>query len=263
MEYELAAGDARIRIDPSTGGRVTSIEVGGLELLVARTEESMAWGPYPMAPWAGRVRYGRFSFEGVVHQLPVTLGPHAIHGTSYLRAWQHDGEGRLSVDLGPDWPFAGRAVQEIAIDEEGVDLRLEVHAQRGRFPASIGWHPWFRRSLERGAPAELAFRAGRMHERDEEQIPTGALVDPPAGPWDDCFTEVERSPKITWPGALELSLSSDVDCWVVYDEPVHALCIEPLTAPPDALNSGAFIVTPDKPLVATVRLSWKELGEFA
>ncbi len=47
--------------------------------------------------------------------------------------------------------------------------------------------------------------------------------------------------------------------WVVYDEPQHALCIEPMTGPPDALNLAQVVVSPEHPLVAEAHLEWLRL----
>lgn len=209
----------------------------------------MAWGCFPMAPYAGRIRHGRF--QG--HQLPVNLPPHAIHGTVFTRRWRDD----LTVDLGPDWPWAGRAVQHVDLLADALHLQLEVHATDRPFPASCGWHPWFRRLLASGGAAELDLDAGAMWERGAEKIPTGRLVDPPPGPWDDCFTDLRRPPRIRWPGALEVTVESPCPHVVVFDEPEDALCVEPQTHPPDALNLGAAIVEPGRPLVAEATLRWR------
>lgn len=256
MEFTLEAGDARVTVDPAAGGRIASLEVAGLQLLVPRRDDPLQWGCYPMAPWAGRVRDGRFLFNGVTYELPLSLPPHAIHGTTFNRAWKYEGNGRLSIDLGEDWPFRGRAMQQISLDPEGLDLRLEVRAEREPFPASAGWHPWFLRNLARGAPAELEFHADWMYERDSTGIPSGRLVPPPPGPWDDCFTDVVSGPGLSWAGALRVSLSSSATHWVVYSEPEHAICVEPQTGPPDALNIAPETVTSESPLVAEARIAW-------
>ena len=258
MTIRLACDGARVEIDPDAGGRITSLQLAGFELLVSREPNPLAWGCYPMAPFAGRVRHGRFRFRGAEHALPLGLPPHAIHGTTFTRAWIDEGGGRLSTSLGDDWPFAGgRAVQQVTLAPGLLTLRLEVHAEAEPFPASLGWHPWFRRRLAAGSPAELAFRARWMHARDADDIPSDRLVPPPPGPWDDCFSEVEEDPRITWPGALHLMLRSSARHWVVYDQPAHALCVEPVTAVPDALNGGAAqVVEPGSPLVAEMTFAW-------
>ncbi len=98
-----------------------------------------------------------------------------------------------------------------------------------------------------------------MYRRDADGIPTGEVIAPPPGPWDDCFSDLASDPVITWPGALRLTLRSTATRWVVYDEPEHALCVEPLTGPPDALNIEPAIVAPGRPLVALASLRWQLL----
>jgi len=43
----------------------------------------LAWGSYPMVPWAGRIRHGRFRFDGEEYELPINFGAHAIHGVGF------------------------------------------------------------------------------------------------------------------------------------------------------------------------------------
>ena len=54
---ELRAGDARVTVDVSAGGRLGQIEVGGQPLLWASpAAPSIGWGSYPMAPWVGPMK---------------------------------------------------------------------------------------------------------------------------------------------------------------------------------------------------------------
>lgn len=253
---EMQAGPARLTVDPLRGGRIAALEIAGLGLLRGERADALAWGAYPMAPYAGRVRHGEFRLDGRPYRLPLRLPPHAIHGTTFERAWRDRGDGSLEIDLGPGWPFAGRAVQWFALAAGHLDWRLEVHTDGEPFPASLGQHPWFVRQLSRGAPLDLSLRAGSMYVRDADGIPTGERVAPTPGPWDDCFTDLQASPLLRWPGALTLRLESTADCWVVYDEPADALCVEPQTGPPDALNIAPRIVRPGRPLALDVRWTW-------
>jgi galactose mutarotase-like enzyme len=129
-------------------------------------------------------------------------------------------------------------------------------AEQASFPVSLGWHPWFRRKLECGAPAVLYFRADQVYENDADRIPNGTLARPGPGPWDACFTKLDAPPRLIWPGALSLTLDSDLDHWVMYDEPAHAICVEPMSGAPDARNQAPLIVEPGRPLTGTFRLSW-------
>ncbi|GAC1541955.1 MAG: aldose 1-epimerase [Acidimicrobiales bacterium] len=264
---ELHAGPARVLVDPAHGGRLASVSVVGLELLVdcgSAAGDPLGWGCYPMAPWAGRVRHGRFAFDGVGYRLNLNLAPHAIHGTVFDARWDVEATDashcRIGCDLGPQWPFRGRVTQEVVVDPGGLQLSLQVSADAAPMPASIGWHPWFVRDVAGGGALEVTLDAERRWECDLDAIPTGRVVPtgarPPRG-WDDCFAEVVADPVLTWPGALELTLTSSCEDWVLFDAPSHAVCVEPQTGPPDALNLGPAVVRPDAPLRASFDWTWR------
>ena len=255
----LEEGNARIEIDETRGGRLSSMRVGDLELLVRDGQSALDWGCYPMAPWAGRVRNGRFQFEGRSYDLPLRMPPHAIHGTVLDRVWSRESDNTLRIDLGPDWPWRGSVRQQFDLSGSELRLRLELHSEEAAFPASIGWHPWFQRRLNRGDALMLDHDAASVYVRDQDDIPTGSKRLPGSGPFDDCFTDLRHDPILRWPEALELELSSRLDHWVVFDEPEHAICVEPLSGPPDALNIAPRLVEPGKPLVGDFTLAWQEI----
>jgi aldose 1-epimerase len=266
----LTAPRVEAVIDLINGGRIASFVVDGRELLVTHDPDTFRWGAYPMAPYAGRVRRARFEFRGRSHRLPIGIPPHAIHGTVLHRRWRRLGDDAIETDLGPDWPFAGRVVQRFALTAGRFELRMELHAHEP-MPASIGWHPWFARRPERigaGGPkagepvatAELDLDAGAIYEKDADGITTRRRLPPPPGPWDECFTDLRRPPVVRWPGFLEHTLESDCRDWVVFTEPADALCIEPQTAPPGALEVDAAVVEPGAPSTATMTWRWRTLA---
>ncbi len=250
----LEAGAARLTVDPVEGGRMTSLVLDGQEFLVTEGYGPIRWGCYPMAPFAGRIRDGRFTFRGRSIALPANLPPHAIHGTVFERPWDVAGPDRLAIDLGPDWPFAGRVEQHVELRPDGLTATLVLDAAEP-MPATVGWHPWFRWTVD-GAPATLQFEPGRMYERGPDGLPTGQLVAPGPPPWDDCFTEVAAPPRVRWPGVLDLEIASSADHWVVYDASTDGLCVEPQTGPPDAVNLDPRVVEPGAPLRATMTWRW-------
>ncbi|MFL5673071.1 MAG: aldose 1-epimerase [Chloroflexota bacterium] len=259
-KLELSAQGVTAVIDLVAGGRVASLVVDGRELLKTTGDDPIAWGSFPMAPYAGRVRDAILHFEGVDHRLPRRLPPHAIHGTVLDKPWDVVGEATISTDLGPDWPFRGRAIQRFELGPDHLTCRLELHAD-DPMPASIGWHPYFLRRLEGvDAPLELDFDAGAMLVRDAAGIATDRTVVPGPGPWDDCFVDLRHPPVVRWPGFLELTIESGCPAWVVYTEPQDAICVEPQTAPPDAVNTHPMIVRPGAPLVAEMTWRWRSLA---
>ena len=256
--FELANGDARLVVQPEHGGLISSFTVGDLELMRTPDDDpgGTHWGCFVMAPWAGRTRHGRFTFEGVEHQLACDAGPHAIHGTVRHQPWNIDwaepDAARLSCPFGPGWPFPGHVEHTIRMLPDRVTFELALQAEEGHMPAVGGWHPWWRR------PVHLDLPARAMLQRDGEGIATEERVSPiPPGPWDDCFTGLDGPPVLRWGDALELAVESDCDWVVVYDEPVESVCVEPQSGPPDALNHGPAVASLGRPVVIHSAWRWR------
>jgi aldose 1-epimerase len=258
----LTASGVEAIIDLAVGGRLASFRIDDHELLRTEGVGPIQYGSYPMAPYAGRIREGRFSFEGREYMLPITHETHAIHGTVLDRRWSVVGEptamiAEIETDLGPDWPFRGRARQRFGLSPDALTFELAVEADEA-MPASIGWHPWFlRRAFGAEGAVTVDLDAEWMFVRDAAGITTPELIPTPPEPWDDCFAGVRRSPVLRWPGFLELTVESPCPFWVVYTVPEDAVCVEPQTAPPNALNGTATIVEPGRPLVATMTWRWR------
>lgn len=253
----IANGELRVAIAPQAGGRIAQIRYGGIDHLVGYDEDNqamIAWGSYPMLPWAGRIRQGRFDFQGAQYQLPLNLGAHAIHGVAFTMPWQvevHEANAvELSLALPEDdrWPFGGTAHQRIVVGEDRLEMELSVRAGPVPMPAVIGWHPWFRK------PERLSFSPSRMYPRDQEGIATLPLVEPLPGPWDDCF--INRAPVVLQRAGQRLQLSSDCTNWVIYDQTTHATCIEPQSGPPDAFNLEPAIIPPGETLRKGFLIEW-------
>ncbi|MDG2538581.1 aldose epimerase [Dyella jiangningensis] len=254
----LANGALEVVLAPAAGGRVAQIRYGGLDWLVNHDEQTqamIAWGSYPMLPWAGRVRGGRFPWHGEARALPANLGGHAIHGVGFALPWQvgaHSPDrAELTLELPRDerWPFGGQARQRIEVGERELRMELTLTADASDMPAVIGWHPWFRK------PDRLEFEPGRCYPRDADGIAHLPLVEPPPSPWDDCF--INDRPVILHRGGRRIRLTSNCSHWVVYDETSHATCVEPQTGPPDAFNLG--LATPlarGATLSAWFRIEW-------
>jgi len=253
------AGEASVTVDLDHGGRLATLTVAGHQLLAHVADDPIHWGAYVMAPYAGRVRNGRLQAAGRTCQLPLRMPPHAIHGTVLDRRWRQVGGDAFTTDLGPDWPWPGTVTQVIRLTAQSLHLGLTVTAHGAPFPASAGWHPWFRRHLPGCAPAVLSLDAATMLRRGVDGLPDGTRVTPPAGPYDDCFTDLRSPAAINWPGGPHLTVDSSCDYLVVYDEHPDALCLEPQTAPPNSLDQAESVVRPTSPLSATTTWTWSAL----
>ncbi|MFI9721166.1 aldose 1-epimerase [Streptomyces sp. NPDC052396] len=261
----LTAGPAEVTVDRQ-GCRLTSLKIHGTEIL----RQGEKYGSFPMVPWCGRTAYGRFRDGDRVRELPVNHPPHAIHGTGRDTAWRivkADGASAvLAYDLADPWPYPGRVTQTVELTEDSLTLAMGVEATADSFPAQAGWHPWFLRSLDGGslgggADVRLDFTPAWQEERGEDHIPTGRRIEPRPGPWDDCFGMPDGvQTTLTWPGALELTVTSRAEWVVVYDEQEAAVCVEPQSGPPNGLNSHPRLVTPIDPLEVATTWTWRTLA---
>ncbi len=249
----MTTSDTHVAVDSTNGGRLSSINVGGHELLVQAEPDPLAWGAYPMVPFAGRVREGLLDFDGRAHQLPQTMGHHAIHGYGFVSPWSRVDATVIEHHFAEPWPYRGLARQSYELTDDALTVTMTIEAI-DRQPVCIGWHPWFLRNIGNGSALELEFDAEWMYEIDDE-IPTGRRVPMPDGPWDNCFTGVRSAPRLHW-GALTVEVTSTLDHWVVYDMPEHALCVEPQSGPPNEINSNPRVVDANSSFEASMTLSF-------
>lgn len=265
---ELSAPSASAVVSLDHGGRLASLVVDGYELLVTRSDsptpdDPMAWGVYPMVPWAGRVDRGTFRFRGEDHQLPINMAPHAIHGTGFASRWHLVADATIGYRFDRPWPFAGTVSQSFVLAPDHLETTMTVTAEDS-MPLLVGWHPWFRRRLTTatgsGADAVLDFGSPPMYELDERAIPTGRLVPCPPGPWDNCFTDLDRDPRLRWPGLLTITVGSSCDHWVMFDQPPHAVCVEPQSGAPDEFNRNPTILEAGDTASFRYRMAWSRDG---
>lgn len=253
----LRCGELEVALAAGAGGRVAHLRYQGVEWLVdaqAGGAAAIAWGCYPMVPWAGRIRHGTFRFDGRPHRLPLNFDGHAIHGLGFSRPWQIDrldaAAARLALALPHDgyWPFGGIAMLDLQLEAHALQMRLSVQAGEQAMPAVLGWHPWFRK------PDGLLFTPRAMYPQDGEGIATLPCVAPTTGPWDDCF--IADSDITLIRGGQRLRLRSDHDHWVVYDGTPHATCVEPQSGPPDGFTLAPHRLEPGQRLALTFDLAW-------
>lgn len=254
----IGNGTLAVTIAPHAGGRIVQILCEGIEWLAGYSEANaamIAWGSYPMLPWAGRIRHGRFRFDGQTYQLPINLGPHAIHGVGFALPWEvaaHTptrAELVLALPADERWPFGGAARQRMTVEGRTLRLELAVTAGAQAMPKPVlGWHPWFLK------PDVVDFQPDAAYHRDAEGIAVRPAQTPPRGPWDDCF--INTRPVLLHRAGQTLRLASDCDHWVVYDEPAQTTCVEPQSGPPDAFNLDPTILAPGTASSAWFTLEW-------
>ena len=250
-----------------------SLRHRGVELLdpgrgiEAYAERGKTMGIPLLYPWANRLSHAGYAAAGKTVALPPADGRYPtdpaglpIHGAlPGDMVWEAEdaGDGRLRASLRWDapelrelFPFAHRLECEAAVTERALTLTTTVHADGSdHVPVAFGYHPYLTLAgsaragwqIDLGAPARLIL-ADRM-------IPPGAraplaqrdflLAD---SSWDDALAGLETPAQfLVSDGERALSVSFEAGyAWAqVYAPPGHDyICLEPMTAPTDALNSG-------------------------
>lgn len=284
----LAGTDGdRVTVSPTDGGRISSIVAGGRELLRSREAPDVTrpidYGCFLMAPWVGRLDHGRLPTPDGELSVPPSGGedPHAIHGVTWDRAWDvvdvTEQRAVLAIDLGGvgnEWPLGGRVTHEITVEPLGLEMIAVVEAGDRPMPAAVGWHPWFLAGHH--AQTFIEMTAEQTLVMREDLVPTGERTAI------DAATELGRQTPIgkrlldhtyvgTGPGAaittprgrLELTWSANT-AGVTVHSPEGAVCVEPLTAWPNApvlaargtLGTGLVTLDAGAQLRASFRIAW-------
>jgi aldose 1-epimerase len=265
----LSSPDGRVHVavDNQCGARLASLRIDGLDIIVSDGADALGWGCYPMVPYAGRVRDGVVHIGGSAHLMPVIAPPHGLHGTVFATPWtvlaHSDARAVLLTELDTPWPVEGTVRHEIAVDDDGLTLKLEVTAHDD-MPCQLGWHPWFVRPDAYTVP----FRT--LWPRDATGITTHTATvhdpdNPLFGTYDDCLSDPVAQPTLTYrtpSGAtstddpLVLTLDSDCSHWVVFDQLDHGICLEPQSGPPNQINDDPFWLGFGESLTRMFRIGW-------
>jgi aldose 1-epimerase len=285
----LRSGAAHLRLAPETGGSIAGYwqEHGGqrIDWLRPTPDAALAhrmpldFASFPLVPYSGRIRDGRFSFGGRSFVVPLNFLPerHAIHGHGWLMPWRVTAEDAASATLeyahaADDWPWAYHATQRFVLTERRLTLEMTLTNDGPEpMPAGLGPHPYFRRTPQ----ARVTAGIGKVWLNDREVMPT-ELVDPPAErdlrrgvrvdavAMDNCFTGWDHRAVIEWPewrARLTMTAPSPLDFLVVYTPPGQDFfCVEPVSHSPDAVNfiaagrtdTGLAVLPPGKTLQASV-----------
>jgi aldose 1-epimerase len=237
-----------------------------------------------LAPWPNRVRDGRWRLDGVPQQLAITepaLG-NASHGllrnTVYRIVERTPETVELAALIAPQlgWPFLLETWVRYELRADGL---IVTHGARNlgtaRAPWAVGAHPYFRVGTTPVEELELTVTGDRVLDVDErlnalDVAPVDAATDLRGGrviggtTLNTAYTGLANTAvaePVAWlraPSGRRTVLRADAAFgWLqVYTPgdhprpqgPGRAVALEPMTAPPNALNSG-------------LGLAWIEPGE--
>jgi aldose 1-epimerase len=246
-----------------------------------------------LLPWPNRTAGARFTWRGETHDLEVTEAArgHAIHGLVRHRAWSvvvHDEAAiTLAVDVpgGADpeahgWPQPLHVETTYGVDGDRGALTVShsvTNTGDGDVPAGIGTHPYLRAGDHPSDDCTLLVATATVLDVDDALVPTGPAreVTPDESlrggrrvaelDLDTCFgasggvagvlaelrapdgtgTRLWGDRNVTWVQAFTPASP--------FGRPGKAVAVEPMTCPPDALNSGTDLVVLQPGATWTVR----------
>ncbi|PVZ13224.1 aldose 1-epimerase family protein [Actinomycetospora cinnamomea] len=269
-QIDLVATDSRAVVT-EVGAGLRTLTIAGHDRVEGFEEEEtppMGAGGV-LVPWPNRVAGARYRWRGADHALEVTepARGHAIHGFLRHRPWsvtaRADDAVTLIADVDPSWGWPGplHVATTYALDPGGLTV---THALTNTgevdVPAGLGTHPYLRAGDAAPAGCTLILFADRVVDVDDALVPTGVR---PVAPGEDlragrrvgdlaldtCFGAAPGPDGVlgvlTAPDGRATALWADPAVrWVQVFTPDDlagrgpAVAVEPMTCPPDALNSG-------------------------
>ncbi len=260
----LKAYSQELHILPHIGAAIAAYRVEhegqAVDFLRPATAQAIAQGTisemssFLMAPWAGRIQHGRFTYQGQAIHYPSRIEglPHSMHGFTRDLPWQvveqttDNVSLRFTYQATAEWPFSFTILQGYTLTEKG--LLIEVEAENTGetvMPFSMGHHPFF----PADAQTKIYANVKKAWFSDESLMPTH-LDDHPLverlavgypvqeAAWDTIFTGWDRVAIVEWANRrLRYTVSHPMDFFVLYNPQGEAwFCAEPFGNITDSFN---------------------------
>lgn len=277
----LVHGD-QVAVIVEVGGGLRTYSCGDHEILdgYGRAEMCRSGRGQPLVPWPNRLAGGRYTFDRSTYQAAINEveAGNAIHGLGQWRSWHvaqlGDAQATASLRIrpSPGYPFELDVVIDYALADDGLTVTTTGHNTGLRpCPYALGFHPYISAfggdvdDIVLTAPGHVRYVTDRRgipvgRERVEgtpwdfrSPRPIGALL------LDTGYTDLARDER----GRATVTFASPasgrtVRVWMneafthlmlfsgdTVTEPRRrrrGLAIEPMTAAPDAFNSGDGLV---------------------
>ena len=277
-----------VEIIPKLGAHLVSFKIFHknleYELLVQNKNNSFLQesGSFIMAPWVNRILNGELNIMNKRYYLPINSSNYAMHGLVKNQTWNikklTENSILLETSLSKPWPFSGKIKYLCSLKELALVQTITIDTEDNiEFPVAIGWHPWFKRSLNKQSGL-IKIEASGEWELDSKMKPSGKIINSDLykkirsgirlEPFDSdsCFLLSENgSGYISWP-ELTLGISGDptITNMMVYTTD-KAICLEPQTSTINAFqlhNNGlektvTTYISKNNPFSSTTSWAWK------
>jgi aldose 1-epimerase len=270
-QYEISSGAYRAVIT-EVGATLRSFSVDGRDVVrgFGVDEMSKAGRGQNLIPWPNRIRDGRYSFNGVSHQLALSepARHNATHGLARYVPWvlvdkKMDAvSNRVRIHPQPGWPGTLEVTITHQVGETGLTVTVEAtNVGSTELPFGYGAHPYLTVGESTVDEVALTVPAASYLEVDDERLLPLRLL-PVAGTaydlregrvlgsmsLDTAMTDLARDSDGRWRVRLLLR-DRYAELWG--DETMRwtqvftggpnrdgSIAVEPMTCGPDAFNAG-------------------------
>ncbi|WP_067196673.1 aldose 1-epimerase family protein [Microbacterium sp. XT11] len=271
-QVQLRRGQVTAQI-AQVGASLRALRIGDVDLIARYPldQPTPSCSGVVLVPWPNRVRDGRWTDGDTTRQLAITEPKfgNASHGLLRFTPYeiqQTDDAAVLRAAVYPQtgYPYLLDTSVSYDLGDDGIEVTHTItNRSRTAAPVAVGTHPFV--TIGDVDPHDLVLRvpAATAIDVDERMLPTGTRPADPAlrdgvrlgdVTFDTGFTDLTRDDDgrvrhtLTAPDGRTLTLWQGpgfdfVQVFTTTAYPGHslALAIEPMTAPADALNSGAGI----------------------
>lgn len=284
----IGSGDWRAELDREAAALKRLWWRGAEIVCIPEPEANFSFAGSTLAPWANRLRDGRWSLDGAEFQAAVNdrgTGT-ALHGlvvhTDFAVTTETDQVAAFGHLFGTDaaYPFALELAVRYSVDAGGLTVELAAkNRDRRGLPVVLGSHPYFRLD----ADSALQVSAATIMVNDAHQLPVGREPLAARGlqtgepmrvadlQLDDCLTDFS----VATDGQIRTRLSRpELGCTIeLWQEPRLAylmaftrryaqagveypltLALEPQSGPADAFRTGESLIWLEP--AESISLSW-------
>jgi aldose 1-epimerase len=270
-QYEITAGDHRAVVT-EVGATLRSFSVGGRDVVHGfGVEDKVSGGRgQNLIPWPNRIRDGRYTFDGITQQLPLSepARHNASHGLARYVPWvliekKVDAViNRVRIHPQPGWPGTLESTITHQLSQDGLTVTVEAtNIGITELPFGYGAHPYLTVGESTVDEVTLTVPAASYLEVDNDRLlplklspVEGTIYDLRQGrlvgsmSLDTAMTDLVRDPDGRWRVSLALG-ERYAELWG--DETMRwtqvftggpnrnwSLAVEPMTCGPDAFNEG-------------------------
>lgn len=295
QQFHLRHGEHEAVIT-EVGAGVRSYTAGGIAVLDGFEADQMCDGArgQSLLPWPNRIADGTYDWEGQSQQLPLTEPDkhNAIHGLTRWANWELLELTTASVHLRhhlraqTGWPFLLRLDIRYTLRPDGLTVHTTARNTGSRpCPFAAGAHPYLSAGSGTVDDCELVVPGESWLPTDARGIPTGTV--PVEGTThdfrrareigsmhlDESYTALSRTPDGRAVVELRRPDGTGAQLWAGPEYPYleiftgdtlaptrrrHGLGVEPMTAPPNAFQTGIGLLTLDPG--GSVELAWGVSG---